>query len=308
MLAAESQHRRNVGLDQTFAGMSGSVAHDISDMTSSGNYYVTPDVCREMHQIRSGIDHIKLDHDFLRSSRDWGNKYDPGAEAANKQGAIAAMDRAARTMKTVKGSTEARRVAGLRDNQVRETNFAAVGQLKGVDKDMAPFAGQSTERIKQFCDHIGVTDRYTGFRNNLNRGSRDPKSLGYSWMDSAKQNPYNNTLNVGWRTGGRSQDSAPRLTQSAPVKDVKMPLTSKSIQERCGINMRFPGRTEYMHRYDKPPTDQPTPGYIVNPLPDFMLHERPLGQPKLFASATEYQTRYLFPDGSTLVRLPWLRK
>ena len=62
---------------------------------------------------------------------------------------------------------------------------------------MAPFTAQSIDRIKQFCDELGVTDRYTGYRNNLNRGSRDPVRLGYSWLDNQHPNAYNATLNVG---------------------------------------------------------------------------------------------------------------
>lgn len=49
---------------------------------------------------------------------------------------------------------------------------------------MAPFTTGAADRIKQFGDHIGVTDRYTGYRNNLTRGSRDPFKMGSSWMDS----------------------------------------------------------------------------------------------------------------------------
>ena len=50
-------------------------------------------------------------------------------------------------------------------------------------QDMAPFTYGAADRIKQFGDHIGVTDRYTGYRNNLTRGTREPFKLGTSWMD-----------------------------------------------------------------------------------------------------------------------------
>lgn len=50
-------------------------------------------------------------------------------------------------------------------------------------QDMAPFTVGAADRVKQFGDHIGVTDRYTGYRNNLTRGTREPFKLGVSWMD-----------------------------------------------------------------------------------------------------------------------------
>ena len=49
--------------------------------------------------------------------------------------------------------------------------------------------------MKQYCDHMGVTDRYTGYRNNLNRGRKDPVRLNYQWMDT-KPNEHNASLNV----------------------------------------------------------------------------------------------------------------
>ena len=47
----------------------------------------------------------------------------------------------------------------------------------------------STQHLKQYCDHIGVTDKYTGFRHNLNRGSRNPVNLAYTWMKNTPSPP-----------------------------------------------------------------------------------------------------------------------
>jgi len=44
-------------------------------------------------------------------------------------------------------------------------------------------------RLKQYCDLVGVTDRYTGYRNNLNRGNRDPIDLAFSWFDPSTKHP-----------------------------------------------------------------------------------------------------------------------
>lgn len=56
---------------------------------------------------------------------------------------------------------------------------------------MAPYAHVSIDRIRQFCDHIGVTDRYTGYRNNLNRGQRDASNPAHfgSYLGQADRLP-----------------------------------------------------------------------------------------------------------------------
>ena len=60
-------------------------------------------------------------------------------------------------------------------------------QVKISFQEMGPFTHGAADRIKQFGDHIGVTDRYTGYRNNLTRGTREPFKLGTSWMDKTTQ-------------------------------------------------------------------------------------------------------------------------
>lgn len=81
-----------------------------------------------------------------------------------------------------------------------------------------------------------------------------------------------------------------------------------SVQEQAGINTTFPGRTEYMHKYQTPPMDIPTSDFNINPKPNFLLHGRPLGETTYERHSTEYQTRYEFPDSNKIVRMPWLRK
>lgn len=53
----------------------------------------------------------------------------------------------------------------------------------------------AADRIRQFGDFVGVTDRYTGYRHNLTRGSREPVRMEPKWADKTRQTEYINTLN-----------------------------------------------------------------------------------------------------------------
>lgn len=57
-------------------------------------------------------------------------------------------------------------------------------------QDLEPFTYTATDRIRQFGDHVGVTDRYTGYRHNLTRGSRDPFKMETSWMEKGKTTAF----------------------------------------------------------------------------------------------------------------------
>ena len=89
----------------------------------------------------------------------------------------------------------------------------------------------------------------------------------------------------------------------------KLASGPRSIQEQCGINTTFPGKTEYMKRYKPPPPDDNTKDYNINPRPDFSnLNGRPQMKMVWTPNHTEYHTRYEWPDSEKIVRLPWLRK
>jgi len=80
---------------------------------------------------------------------------------------------------------------------------------------MIPFVHNSVRRIQHFCDHVGVTDRYTGYRNNLNRGNRDPLRLGYSWLDTRTKNPHGTMADPGWVPGNYSSAFARQVYSEA---------------------------------------------------------------------------------------------
>ena len=67
-------------------GMTGAVKHNVQQVRHSGQFYVTPEVDKELRHIESGVDHMRLDHDLLSSSKEWGTKFNPHETAREKQG------------------------------------------------------------------------------------------------------------------------------------------------------------------------------------------------------------------------------
>lgn len=61
---------------------------------------------------------------------------------------------------------------------------------------------------------------------------------------------------------------------------------------KAGINVVFPGPTEFMDRYTKP-TDLPHSPYQINPQPDFTLPGRPLARLVPDSFQSEYTRRYI---------------
>ena len=71
-----------VHLDHTASALQ----HEVGNLMHSGSYYVTPEICRELKHIQTGADYIKLDQNFVSSSRDFSNKFDPNMIATEIMG------------------------------------------------------------------------------------------------------------------------------------------------------------------------------------------------------------------------------
>lgn len=163
------------------------IKRDIAEICQSGNYYVTEELGTEFNNIANGLDHLKLDGFLMNTSADWQKGFDSAQVTAHTQNARNVLDGLAASLFDYKSKMGTTAISSCQENEIRERHHKALNSLRAVEKDMVPFTTGAADRIKQFGDHIGVTDRYTGYRNNLTRGSRDPFKLGTSWMDKSTQ-------------------------------------------------------------------------------------------------------------------------
>jgi len=313
------------GVSQSFNNAADGLGRNLQDVRSSGQFYVTHELDREMDRIGNGVNHMKLDSDFIDSSTEWGKRFDGNALNREKAESAAKMSQGSSFMGQYRGNFDVPKVKFMEENQVREMHHWAGQNLNGVKNELHPYAKSAQGRINQFCDYIGVTDRYTGYRHNLTRGSRDPTKLGMAWLNPGQQSPYERSLTSGDKPAGQvylpaslpkrrinSHNVSMSVDSLNPVHSNVMrtqtaPLT-KSIQERCGINTTFPGITEYMKRYNQKQLPDKVTDYRINPTPDFSIYGRPSAKLEWCPNPTEYQTRYEWPECSKIVKKPWLRK
>lgn len=349
-----------------------SLEKEIKDIVESGQYYYTAEIATELYNISNAVDHIKLDSNFLTTSPDWGNKLDHD-EARGAGAILTKIAGFLNEYKTVMGN---RSIEMAQENNIRQNHHWAMENLLGLQQELGPYTASAADRVKQFGDQVGVTDRFTGYRHNLTRGSREPFRMSTSWMDQSAPQGYMDSLRprtagyfpprqitsmvpprvksaaLGSRVHFAQGTAAPKITtrgyrtidtlypfNTSSNLDQQTPYSQKlqelktqnaynasstglqrpkmasahsmqalSVQEQAGINTTFPGKTEYMTKYDCPPMNIKTSAFNINPSPDFTLHERSLGRATYDPSNTEYQVRYDWPDSEKIVKRPWLRK
>lgn len=54
----------------------GGLRNDIQSIRSSGQYYVTHELDKELNNINDGVNHMRLDSDLINSSSEWGKTFD----------------------------------------------------------------------------------------------------------------------------------------------------------------------------------------------------------------------------------------
>ena len=79
---------RGPGFNGALHGVAGTVRRDVQEVLGTGQFYVTPELTRELRHINSGVDHIRLDQDLMASS-DWGARFDPKALVQEQTGELA---------------------------------------------------------------------------------------------------------------------------------------------------------------------------------------------------------------------------
>lgn len=225
------------------------VKRDIEEICQSGKFYVTEEIGNELNAIANGLDHLKLDDYFLSTSKDWDREFDPSQTKSHKANATSVLDSTAAVLYDYKDKMGNVAISRCQENEIRELHHWAMQSLKNVQRDMAPFTYGAADRIKQFGDHIGVTDRYTGYRNNLTRGTREPFKLGTSWMD--KTTKGGRLINNLSRSMGSVSETASPL-RAASASAVRFGTTQPSRVDTKGyqtIDSLFP-RSQTMYAED----------------------------------------------------------
>ena len=81
MLATETRPFSHYG---SYLNQSAPVARDITELAQNGN----PQLTGQLRHLKSGIGHINLDNNFLHTSKDWSNRFNPVALNQEKQGNV----------------------------------------------------------------------------------------------------------------------------------------------------------------------------------------------------------------------------
>lgn len=183
------------------------VEADVNDILTSGNFYCTEEIARELTAIQNNLNHLKLDGTLL-SSDEWQGVFDPRSSGAAISGATSVLDQTAARLFDYKCQLGAVTVGQKQENEVRELHQWAIMTLKQIQDEMAPYSYGASDRIRQFGDHVGVTDRYTGYRNNLTRGSQEPFKMETQWMDKGQTTGFMNPLSRPQTTLGLSGTTA----------------------------------------------------------------------------------------------------
>ncbi|CAF0956261.1 unnamed protein product [Adineta steineri] len=318
---------------------------NFNEILTSGNHYATKEITNHVKLINNALDNIKLDHEFQRGSKTWAKQFDSNEMKSNEMNIKQIIAQGHDLTRDLHTCLHANSIQNKEENQMRELHSWTCDVLNDYHQNLQPYASGSYGRLDNIAHHLGVTDRYIGYRHNLTRGGNQPVNIHTIWADrklpratTAAQNQstpdWKNWVHAYQHYGPsptttsnrqmtNNNNNNPNLlgylrrTQTA---DMKRPSTTPSFASRpqvyesyhdgelrkAGMVTKFPGKTEFMDRYKKP-QHVPYTDFTINPQPDFTLPGRPLARVIPDSFNSEYTRSYLFPDSAKLERFPWLR-
>lgn len=152
---------------------------------------------------------------------------------------------------------------GWTDTSRRSAENWAVKELQGLRDELKPLAEEAKKRIKQYLDAYGITDRYTGYRNNLGYICRPERPAS---VDPALLDPGRPAVAPRWHMGVEDERAravectdffAPQDTECERMDNLtrkcEVKVTCDDPVTAAGIVCKFPGRTEYEDAYIDPP-------------------------------------------------------
>ncbi|CAL8097113.1 unnamed protein product [Calicophoron daubneyi] len=245
---------------------------------------------------------------------------------------------------------------GWTDTSVRAAHAWAEQELKDLNKELEPLAKAAQKRMEQYLDEVDITDRFSGYRRNMGylrrRNPEDIKAL-ENTLNTSIRPPVAPRWHLGldWERAeavGTQNYSAPGDNNDCHVDQtafMKRYDAKEDPRKKAGIEIHYPGRSEYQDRYlipslvevgeaeTVPPAthratfEQPpgvrgrglqvgidpmqvhNKGYGVNPAPNYYRDFDPGPKPDksdLEYPKSEAKTKYTWPKIESNEPLPWV--
>ncbi|CAF1101382.1 unnamed protein product [Rotaria sordida] len=316
---------------------------NFNQILTSGCHYYTQEISNHIKHINDALDNIRLDHEFQHGSKNWAKQFDSNEMKLNETNVQQLIAKGRSLTQELNTCLHTTTVKNKEENQIRELNSWTCNTLLEYLQALQPYALGSYARLDNIAHHLGVTDRYIGYRNNLTRNGNQPLNVHTVWADrkfpraktcsqqqstpdwkawvhayrhygpsattttSNEQTTNNNQKLLGYlrptqTTGLNRPSTTPNFCSRSYVYDNDY----NNEVRKAGINLTFPGETEFMDRYKKP-EELPYSPFIINPQPDYTLPGRPLARLVPDSFNSEYTRSYVFPDSSKIEKFPWLR-
>ena len=264
----------------------------IRQLFSDPNLVHTPETSALMRDIADEVAYLRFDNTLLsNASPEWSRKFterelvtqrqafldastlltDPGGQlTARYQVNMKPGNRNCSTFPCacieLKKSPNAKTDIGIgwTDTSRRSAENWAVKELQGLRDELKPLAEEAKKRTRQFLDAYGITDRYTGYRNNLNYFSCSERCT--KGIDSALLNPARPAIAPRWHMGVEDERArAVECVNYIAPQDIECENPGCGAQKcvikqiyvdpvaAAGIMCKFPGKTEYEDAYIYPP-------------------------------------------------------
>ncbi|KAF8569263.1 hypothetical protein P879_02406 [Paragonimus westermani] len=317
----------------------------IRQMSSSPHLYTTKATARELQKAAEYLAHLKLEGQlFTDASSKWRERFPEREIVTQRQALLRVKDRfsdpggqfLARYCTNmhhgnIRCTTDECANAELRssnqpdgigwtDTSIREAHEWAIRGLTDLNRELEPLASAAKRRIDQYLDEMDITARYNGYRRNLGflkKHNSDDMDRLLNTNDTSIRPPMAPRWHLGsdWtraETVGTQNYTAPgdwNDCHADQSKFMERYNANEDPRKTAGIQLRFPGRSEYQDEYLEPTfakigmvaTRPPSAHRTSFKQPNYMMHFDGTGQldsTSVKSGVSETKDKFQWPEPS----------
>ncbi|CAF0755657.1 unnamed protein product [Didymodactylos carnosus] len=299
----ETREKRDITFEKSIKNLQ----NEFTTLISSDCYYFTQEICDQIKNINHALNNIKLDHEFQVGSKQWAKQFDSEKLKQNEKAVSDLIRKGHDLTGQFKMYLRKDLVQTKEENQLRELHSWARDNLLEYFRAIHPHAVSSHSRLDNLAHHLGVTDRYVGYRNNLTRGAGNVFDTHLTWADrklsglktAGQLTPDWKRWTHAFRHYGPSATNA-HIIQSTACDNVQRSNSMYGNQKTLGYLES--GKRQQLSEFKRPSTTPVTSRscanfYHQNQSQDSESIARKAGINPYFPGSSEYMDRYKKQEG-----------
>lgn len=290
---------------------------NLNELNDPSKYYITHELGSELKGLDQEFDILRHNEQTFQDCKNWRDLFRGRDLYTHREEVMEPlkMDRDRDLVGQLKRNLELERTKKMEGVDLAALHHVAKENLVGYRNQLLPNARTADLQLSQFGEWVGATSQFNRHRAVLDNGHKWRMEV--NEPAGSYRKPHCSIRKVTRWNLPRSFDYAKEI--GLELQEIERPSQMwrqqrrkidysvwRSPTELMGVITKPHVSTETKDRFRRPVRPN-EPIECINPAPDFSVLGKFAKEPKPEPRVSEYQYRYLWPDGTQICTKPWAR-